>query len=169
MQFLSKEHEVRGCIGYQNETANYLDFLSLFMKIIRSDFCTEMSRQKTYNTDKIVTSTSDFLKELETVTYELSKLALQDCYLRRYLKSYVSGSILIYSLELLLDRVDQFEKLDLSHMVVIHQVTQKMLTKFFGYNKYVHLQIMGKFIFNRFQCFYFQYSGILNQQKTFIQ
>lgn len=44
-----------------------------------------------------------------------------------------------------------------------------MLTNFFGYNKYVHLQVMGKFLLNRFQCFYYQYSGILNQQKTFIQ
>jgi hypothetical protein len=92
------------------------------MKIIRSDFCTEINKQKGYHMDKVVTSTSEFLKELETITYELSKLALQDCYLRRYLKSYVSGSILIYSLELLLDRVDKFEKLDLKHMVLIHEV-----------------------------------------------
>ena len=93
------------------------------MKIIRAEFCAEIEKQKGYTTEKIVASTSNFLKELETLTYELSKLALSDCYLRRYLKSYVSGSILIHSLEILVDKIDSFEKIDLNHMVLIHKVT----------------------------------------------
>ena len=47
-QFLNKEHEIRGSTDYKNESANYLDFLALFMKIIRSEFCSEIAKQKGY-------------------------------------------------------------------------------------------------------------------------
>ena len=43
---------------------------------------------------------------------------------------------------------------------------QATITKFFGYDKYVLFQYMGNFLMGRFKCFFYQYSGILNQHKA---
>lgn len=150
IHFLTKEYEIRLICGYQNEGANYLDFISLFMKVIRSNFCDEIHKIKGYQSDKIVSSTIYFLREMEILVYEFSKLALSDCYLKRYLHSYVSGSIIILSFELLLEKVDQTMKLDLKHICLIHEIIQTLFSRYFGYNKYVFLQTLGKFIWQRF-------------------
>ena len=121
-QFLAKEYEIRRNCCYQNEAANYLDFISLFMKITRSEFCESLNDKKGYKTDKIVCSTVEFLKEMETLIYEICKLALSDCYLKRYLKSYVSAAIVIGSFEILIDKVDQRMKIDVIHIQMINQI-----------------------------------------------
>jgi hypothetical protein len=122
LQFLTKEYEMRKNCRYQNETANFLDFISLFMKITRSEFCESLNDRKGYKTDKIVNSTVEFLKEMETLIYEICKLALSDCFVKRYLKSYVSAAIVIASFEILVDKIDQSMKIDMEHIRIIYQI-----------------------------------------------
>ena len=38
MQFLQKEHEIRKVCGYVNELPNHLDFMALFMRLIKLEF-----------------------------------------------------------------------------------------------------------------------------------
>ena len=97
------------------------------------------------------------------MTYDLAKVALCDAFLKRYLKSYLAASILVKSLEVLVDEVQadcsHSFKYDLNHIVTIHKIMQKMLTKFFGYKKFVYFQSMGKYLFNRFKCFQWKFDG----------
>ena len=44
-------------------------------------------------------STIKFLNDLEILTYELSKLALVDGFLKRYMKSYISASLICLALD----------------------------------------------------------------------
>jgi hypothetical protein len=57
---------------------------------------------------KLLVSTCDLLRELETVAYELCKLALADPFYRRYLHSYISAAILMKGFDILSDRLSQF-------------------------------------------------------------
>jgi hypothetical protein len=86
------------------------------MKITRSEFCESLNEKKGYQTDKIVCSTVEFLKEMEILIYEICKLALSDCFLRRYLKSYVSAAIVIASFEIMIDKIEYSMKIDIDHI-----------------------------------------------------
>ena len=44
-------------------------------------------------------STIKFWNDLEILTYELSKLALVDGFLKRYMKSYISASLICLALD----------------------------------------------------------------------
>ena len=48
-------------------------------------------------------STVRFFNDLEILSYELSKLALVDGFLKQYMKSYVSVSILCMALDIFAD------------------------------------------------------------------
>jgi hypothetical protein len=47
--------------------------------------------------------TIQYFNEWEMLTYELTKLALVDVFLKRYLSPYVASSILLISFEILID------------------------------------------------------------------
>jgi hypothetical protein len=83
--------------------SNYLDFILLFVKIAKVEFCKYLENKKKYKTKKIMKSTVRFFNELEILSYELSKLALVDGFLKRYMKSYVSASILCMALDIYAD------------------------------------------------------------------
>lgn len=106
---------------------------------------------------------------METLAYDFCKLALCDGYTKRYLKSYVASSLLITAFEMHIDLIlrDAENKLryDTNQVAVIGRILEKVFSKYFGYNKYVFFQFIGKFLVNRFRCFFYQYSGILTQQK----
>jgi hypothetical protein len=121
------------------------------MKMVRSDFHKEYNALKGYQVTKLPQTTFDFFKDMEGIQYELCKIALGDAYLKRYLKSYVAAGIFIQSFVLKVDEA----KVDSKHIQIVHQVIRRIMSKLFGYNKYVQLQVMGKFLIQRFQVFYF--------------
>ena len=76
--------------------------------------------------------------ELEIISYELCKLSLADVYLKRYLRSYVAASFIIGAFELLIDGLEATgAKIDLNHVAEYHRIIQSVLSKLFGYDKYV--------------------------------
>ena len=86
-------------------------------------------------------STVKFWNNLEILTYELSKLALVDGYLKRYMKSYVSASLICLALENFADLIKQDShndpKYDLEEIKQIYIIFSEIFTKYYGYNKTV--------------------------------
>lgn len=105
LQILKKEASLRKLLGYNNEMSNYLDYILLFIKLAKVDFCKYLESKKKYKTKKIMKSTVRFFNDLEVLSYELSKLALVDGFLKRYMKSYVSASILCIALDIFADLI----------------------------------------------------------------
>ena len=89
------------------------------------------------------------------------KIAVADVFLKRYLKPYVAAAILLQSFEILVDQIlNDYEhklKFDLDHITAIHKILEQTLTKYFGYKNYVFFQVMGKYLFNRFKCIFWQF------------
>ena len=85
--------------------SNYLDFILLFVKLAKVEFCKYLENKKKYKTKKIMKSTVRFFNDLEILSYELSKLALVDGFLKKYMKSYISASILCMALDNLADLI----------------------------------------------------------------
>jgi predicted nucleic acid-binding protein len=79
--------------------SNYLDFINLFIKLAKVEFCKYVEKKKQYKTKRILKSTIKFWNDLEILTYELSKLALVDGFLKRYMKSYISASLICLALD----------------------------------------------------------------------
>ena len=83
-----------------------MDFIALFLKMAKNQFLDHQNSVKSYKTDKIPSNTVDFFNELEILCYDLSKIAISDSFLRnKYLKCYVSASILIRSFEIMVDQI----------------------------------------------------------------
>ena len=91
--------------NYENESTNLLDFSSLYIKIIKYKFCEYQDAEKQYKTMKISKSTINYIRELEILSYEFSKIVLADGMTKRYLTSYLSASLLLAAESILLDRV----------------------------------------------------------------
>lgn len=173
LDLLKKEKQIRKAVTYVNESSNHLDYMTLFIKLVKSRFCSYLSAKKGYEVKRINKSTSLFIKEMEVLAYELCKLTLCDVYTKRYLKSYLAASLTIVSFEILVDKaiarklecIDKDMKLDLKHLTEIHKVLQGVFVEYFGYDKYVLFQHMGQFLFDRYRCMYYQHSGVLLQEK----
>ena len=81
--------------------------------------------------------------------YDLCKIALVDGYLKRYLKSYIGATILLLAFDKLLDKVlsetkgKDRPKFDHLHLERAYESISKVITKFFGFNKFIFLQIFG--------------------------
>lgn len=119
-EFLQKERDIRHYCNYENESANLIDFTSLFIKEIKYKFCEYQDKEKKYRTMKISKSTIDFVRELEILSYEFSKIVLADGMTKRYLTSYLSASVLLAAESILLGKVvdDKNHKMvvDLTHV-----------------------------------------------------
>ena len=173
LDLLKKEKQIRKAVTYVNESSNHLDYMTLFIKLVKSRFCSYLSAKKGYAVKRINKSTSLFIKEMEVLAYELCKLTLCDVYTKRYLKSYLAAALTIVSFEILVDKaiarklecIDKDMKLDLKHLTEIHKVLQGVFVEYFGYDKYVLFQHMGQFLFDRYRCMYYQHSGVLLQEK----
>jgi hypothetical protein len=146
-----------------------IDFAQLYIKMIKYEFWKYLKQYKGYEPTKICKGTARFLKELEIISYELCKISLADVYVKRYLPSYVGAAFIITAFEVLVEDIMKAEgsatALDLNHVVEYHRIIQNLFTKLFGYDKFVMFQFFSKFLFHRFQCFFYQHSGILMQQK----
>ena len=175
-QFLHKEQELRKLLDYQNELANYLDFGTLFVKLIKLEFLKQHKAQaSTKVVNCIIKSSVDFFNQLETIMYDLCKLALVDGYLKRYLKSYVGAALLLLAFDKLSDKVlgdnktskaKDRPKYDLVHFERAYSCLNAVFSSYFGFNKFIFLQVLANFLNKRFSIFYFQYSGILIQRKA---
>jgi hypothetical protein len=62
--------------------SNYLDYILLFLKLAKVEYCKYLENKKKYKTKKIMKSTVKFFNDLEILAYELSKLALVDGFLK---------------------------------------------------------------------------------------
>ena len=103
--FLKKEREIRLYCNYENESTNLIDFTSLYIKIIKCKFCEYQDTEKKYTTMKVSKSTINYIRELEILSYEFSKIVLADGMTKRYLTSYMSASVLLAAESILLNKV----------------------------------------------------------------
>ena len=151
---------MRKVSGYVTELPNHIDYISLFIKVIKLEFIYHLRDKKGYyNVTRIQKSTNDFFKEVQTLCFELCKIALVDGYTKRYLKSYIAASILLavfeIEIDLMLKDTTHNLKYDYTQIIAISKIFEKVLSKYFGYNKYVFFQFIGKFLVNRFKCFFY--------------
>lgn len=89
----------------------------------------------------IIKSTVTFFNELEVLVYDFCKLALVDGFLKRYLKSYVAAAIVLLSFDTMMTKVldvnQKTAKFDNTHLVRAYQCLNKVITNYFGFNKFV--------------------------------
>ena len=79
-------------------------------------------------------------------------MLMADCMTKRYLKSYLAASVVLISFEKLLCKILEGEihgKFDLKHIKSVFTNLQEVITDFYGYNKFVMFQVLGKFLFSR--------------------
>jgi len=153
-ELLLKEQELRKIVSYKNESSNYLDYVQLLLKCLKLAFIEYLSQQKGYRATQILKSTARLFEEMDELSYELSKLALVDGFLRRYMKCYVACSLFILTLDIIIGNIlnDKLNKnrYDLDHVGAMHKLLSTMIGKLFGFNKYVLFQFMGEFLKKRF-------------------
>jgi len=117
-----------------------MDFISHIIKIMKYDFLVKY-KAAGKNINRIIKSTFDFMSELELVSNELSKLLLIDVMTKRYLKSYLSGSVIIMACELLSDTIlegnQTIGKFDLQQIKILMESLQNTIIRFYGYNKFI--------------------------------
>jgi hypothetical protein len=168
-QFLAKERELRHLLVYQNEACSYADFFTLFLKATKSEFLADYTSDKKAQVGKakrIIDSTRAFFDDWERLGDQLLRLALVDCFLKRYLRGYVAAAIFIMAFEHLLDDALSLghrarSKYDLTHIVSVYASLNKVMAQYFGHHKYVFMQTFAKFVKRRFSILFLQYSGIV--------
>jgi len=135
-----------------------VDFTFFFTKIIKARFCERQSQIKKDLITRLPKSTIEFFNNFEKRCYDLCKLALADGFTSRYYTPYVAGALLTKALDLELSKMDKIlkqSKIDLEHVVVIHDLFEEVLRQYFGPTLYRHFQEMGLILFKRYQCLFY--------------
>lgn len=95
-QFLKKESDIRKAVYYENEAPTVLDFLMLYLRLIK------LSVQKQMD---CLSETVQFFTDITTIVYDLSKSIAIDATLFKYKPSVLAACLLFISFQV------QFESL----------------------------------------------------------
>ena len=75
-QFLNKEKDIRKAVGYENETPTTIDFMMLYIKLIK--------HQLLKTVKKVLPAVSDFILDVQKISYDMGNGILIDGSFQKY-------------------------------------------------------------------------------------